>query len=233
MAGMLRTTITHLTRQPVAYLALFVALSGSAAAAAPLVTGAGVKDASLTGADVRDSSLAGRDVRASSLTGSDVRDGTLRAKDFRKGELPAGAAGAAGSRGPAGPAGAPGPTGPTGPAGADGAQGPAGPAGAPGTALAHAQIGPGGQVAGGTTLRITQAEVTHPRTGVYCIDAHDLAPRVLTATGTYVDPPAIVAGVATTDAAGVAFPCPPGDSRVTTYGLDGKPKDSGFTVLLQ
>jgi hypothetical protein len=69
MRRMLRTTIHHLARQPVAFAALFVALSGSAVAAAPLVTGAGVKNGSLTGADVRDRSLTGRDVRASTLTG--------------------------------------------------------------------------------------------------------------------------------------------------------------------
>ena len=45
-------------RNTVAYVALFFALSGSAIAAKPLITGADVRDDSLTGADVLESSLA-------------------------------------------------------------------------------------------------------------------------------------------------------------------------------
>jgi len=50
----------------VAYLALGVALSGSAYAAGQL-----------TGRDVRDASPTGRDVANSTLTGADVRSGSL------------------------------------------------------------------------------------------------------------------------------------------------------------
>lgn len=51
----------------VAYLALFVALGGSAVAAKPLIDGAAVRDESLTGADIKDDSLLGDDVLESSL----------------------------------------------------------------------------------------------------------------------------------------------------------------------
>jgi hypothetical protein len=61
----------------VAYLALFVALGGTAVAAKPLLTGADVQDGSLSGADVQDNSLSGADVQDNSLTGSDVLESSL------------------------------------------------------------------------------------------------------------------------------------------------------------
>lgn len=51
----------------VAYLALFVALGGSAVAAKPLIDGADVQDESLTGADIQNDSLTGDDIVESSL----------------------------------------------------------------------------------------------------------------------------------------------------------------------
>lgn len=92
-----------LRRSPLG-IALVVALvaTGTAGAAAKLITGAQVKD--------------------SSLTGKDIKNGSLTASDFARGQLPAGA------QGPAGPQGA---AGPQGPAGAAGATGPAGPKGDP------------------------------------------------------------------------------------------------------
>lgn len=92
-----------LRRSPLG-IALVVALvaTGTAGAAAKLITGAQVKD--------------------SSLTGKDIKNGSLTASEFARGQLPAGA------QGPAGPQGA---AGPQGPAGAAGATGPAGPKGDP------------------------------------------------------------------------------------------------------
>jgi len=51
----------------VAYLALFLALGGSAIAAKPLIDGADVQDESLTGADVQNDSLTGDDIAEASL----------------------------------------------------------------------------------------------------------------------------------------------------------------------
>ena len=55
-------------------VALFVAVGGPAQAA-PLITGAKVKDNSLTGRDVRANTLTGSDVRG--IRGGDIRDGSL------------------------------------------------------------------------------------------------------------------------------------------------------------
>jgi hypothetical protein len=51
----------------IAYLALFLALGGSAMAAKPLITGTDIQDESITGADVHDGSLTGADIAASTL----------------------------------------------------------------------------------------------------------------------------------------------------------------------
>lgn len=61
----------------VAYLALFVALGGSAVAAKPLIDGSDVADESLTAADIQNNSLIGDDVQNDSLTGDDVVEASL------------------------------------------------------------------------------------------------------------------------------------------------------------
>jgi hypothetical protein len=76
----------------VAYLALFLALTGSGYAALS-ITGRDVQDGSLTGRDIGNNSLtggdlrgiSGRDVRNDSLTGADLTN--LRRGDFVSGEL--------------------------------------------------------------------------------------------------------------------------------------------------
>jgi hypothetical protein len=104
----------------VAYLALFVSLSGSAFAAVT-ITGSSIKDGTITGRDVKNGSL-----------GSD--------------ELSQQARGAlAGRPGPAGPAGSAGPVGPAGPAGSrgePGAKGERGPVGVPGPVGPRGEQGP-------------------------------------------------------------------------------------------
>lgn len=54
----------------IAYLALFLALGGTAYAI------------NVTGADVQDESLTGRDIRDDSLHSSDIADGTVRSRDI-------------------------------------------------------------------------------------------------------------------------------------------------------
>jgi hypothetical protein len=87
---------------------------------------------------------------------------------------PQGPKGDAGGTGPQGPAGATGPAGPAGPQGPRGATGPAGPQGAAGSAIAYAWITANGTLGGygGTDFdkNVTDADVTHPATGVYCIN---------------------------------------------------------------
>lgn len=82
----------HMRHNVVAYLALFLALSGSAMAAKPLIDSSDVQDESLTTADIQNNSLTGDDILESSLgkvpsattadsatTASDA--GTLDSKD--------------------------------------------------------------------------------------------------------------------------------------------------------
>jgi type VI protein secretion system component Hcp len=86
-----------------AFVALCLALSGTAMAAHALITGKDIKDGSITSAD--------------------VKNGSLMAKDFKKGQLPAGAKGDAGAAGASGAAGATGAAGAPGAAGASGVPG--------------------------------------------------------------------------------------------------------------
>jgi hypothetical protein len=98
----------------VAYLALFIALGGTAYAGLQ-ITGRDVVDGSLRGRDIANASVAGRDVRLATLRSRHIRDGSLLFKDFRVGQLP------------------PGPTGPTGPTGLRGPKGDKGDQGDPPT----------------------------------------------------------------------------------------------------
>jgi hypothetical protein len=70
-----------------------------------------------------------------------------------------------------------------GPPGPVGPQGPAGPQGSAGTADAYAGIREDGTVNPANARGITDANVTHPRTGVYCIGGLAFTPRVGIATG--------------------------------------------------
>ena len=79
----------------VAYLALFLALGGTAFAAASLPR----------------HSVGTAQLRNGAVTGSKVRNGSLSASDFRSGSLPKGPAGPTGPAGPAGPQGPPGSSG--------------------------------------------------------------------------------------------------------------------------
>ena len=60
---------SHVRHNVIGYVAVFIALSGTAYAARPLITGADVQDESLTGADVQNNSLKGADVDEATLSG--------------------------------------------------------------------------------------------------------------------------------------------------------------------
>jgi hypothetical protein len=104
----MHSTVQHLRRHGVAYLALFFALSGTSYAAATKL------------------------LPANSVGSRQVINHSLLKKDFKAGQLPRGPRGMRGSQGPAGPtgpagaAGARGPAGPPGPAGPTGDEGPPG-----------------------------------------------------------------------------------------------------------
>jgi hypothetical protein len=61
---------SHVRRNLVAYLALFVALGGTAVAAKPMITGADIVDGSVTGVDVSDTA-------GGTLTGADILESSL------------------------------------------------------------------------------------------------------------------------------------------------------------
>src|SRR5687768_10481275 len=80
---MLSSTSHYLRRNAVAFLALFVALGGTATATHLAVNGSDVTDETLTGADIK-GKAASRDTPAvdGSLKGEDIRDGTLKSVDL-------------------------------------------------------------------------------------------------------------------------------------------------------
>ncbi|MEP7334731.1 MAG: hypothetical protein ABI717_03025 [Actinomycetota bacterium] len=100
-------------------------------------------------------------IARNSITSIHVKDRSLLAKDFKSGQIPRGAVGPAGAVGAAGPAG---PAGPTGPAGA---------------AKAYARVLSGGDVDDPRARGITDAGVSKPAAGVYCIDIEGGAVNVI------------------------------------------------------
>ncbi len=86
----------------VAYLALFVAFSGTSYAAVTLS-----KDA-VTSRHIKNGQVKRADIATNAVTSSKVKDGSLLAADFRSGQLPSGPRGATGPRGETGAKGDPG-----------------------------------------------------------------------------------------------------------------------------
>ncbi len=95
----LSRTSRRLTPSPamvVAIMALIVALSGSAYAAAKIngknikastVTGKQIKNSSLTGADIKNGSVSSSDVKDGTVSGNDVQDGSISANDLAAGAV--------------------------------------------------------------------------------------------------------------------------------------------------
>lgn len=118
----MRSILKRLSRRhgtAIAYLALFLALGGSAYAAVT-VTGKNIKDGTVTGRDVKNRSLSTSELTPTAL-------GSLKGQPGPAG--PQGSKGDRGEQGPAGPTGPGGQKGDTGPEGPQGAPGPAGPRG--------------------------------------------------------------------------------------------------------
>jgi hypothetical protein len=82
---MLAKLLSHARHNFVGYLALFVALGGTAMAAKPMFTGADVQDGTINSADLRDRgstaypgpSIQGTDLEANTLTGAEIAESTL------------------------------------------------------------------------------------------------------------------------------------------------------------
>jgi hypothetical protein len=80
--------LAHVRANAIAYLALFIALSGTSYAATQLPV----------------KSVGAKQLKSNAVTTAKVKDGNLIAKDFKAGQLPAGATGPAGPAGKAGTA---------------------------------------------------------------------------------------------------------------------------------
>jgi hypothetical protein len=82
---MLAKLLSHARHNVVAYLALFVALGGTAIAAKPMLTGADIQDGTINSSDLRDRgstgypgpSVQGTDLEANTLTGAEIAESTL------------------------------------------------------------------------------------------------------------------------------------------------------------
>lgn len=139
----------------VAVLALVVACSGTA----------------MAGMSLARNSVGTPQLKKGAVTSAKVKDGSLKRTDFAPGTLlrgPAGPAGSTGPAGPAGPVGVAGPQGAPGAAGATGAQGPAGPPGPAGGPAGWMFVSSSG-TANIKVGELSDATVTHPATGKYCI----------------------------------------------------------------
>jgi len=135
-------------------LALFIALSGGAYAAATLPR----------------NSVGGPQLKRDAVTTAKVKDGTLKRADFAAGELPTVQGSVRGETGPAGPAG------PQGAAGAPGGEGAKGDPGAPGAPGAPGTNGTNGIGLTGLFGSGTEADATFTANQTFAIDRyyHDL-----------------------------------------------------------
>ena len=137
-------------------------------------------------------SVGAAQIKTGAITSNKVKDHSLLAVDFKSGQLPKGATG---------------PAGPTGPAGASGA---AGAAGAPGSAIGYAHLivsGAGVTVDATRSKNVTQANVTHPATGVVCFSGLSFTPRnIVGSDDANVTGAILVNGALAPDAA-VSFVC--------------------------
>lgn len=144
-------------------------------------------------------------IRDDSLTGRDFESRSLRAHDFGAGAL-------RGPRGPSGPQGLAGPQGPSSPASGPADRGLAG----------DLSVGADGAVVGGSQAYAT---VTHPATGVYCVQSYG---AFVQATSLDVDAPKIVAADNR-----AADPCPRETSiTVAVFSPDGAPADGAFHLVI-
>jgi len=128
----LRRACSHLRRNAIAYLALWLTLGGGSAYAATQLAA---------------NSVGTNQLKLDAVVSSRVKDHSLLAQDFKEGQLPGASQGAVGPRGAVGAQGAVGPSGPVGPQGAEGPAGRPGTPGTPGTPGEAGPRGPAGSVA--------------------------------------------------------------------------------------
>jgi hypothetical protein len=84
---MLARIRSHFMRQPVAYLALFVALGGTSAYAANTIGSDDVIDDSLRSEDIKNGTLRGGDLATNTIGSTRIVDDTLTADDIKNGTI--------------------------------------------------------------------------------------------------------------------------------------------------
>jgi hypothetical protein len=216
---LLNSLVRHIRQQFIGYIALFAALGGVSYAAVALPKN------SVTSKQIKNGQVKSADLASNAVTSPKVKDGSLLSADFAPGQLVSGAPG------PQGPAGSQGAT------GATGAAGPQGPQGNPGTARAFATVTSAGVVIPARSSNITSAEVTHPATGVYCVDLTVLGIDNTNVGGAVSSPDyndaATIGGDSTEVNMGTSF----GGCVAPKFGVrfndqTGALKNGGFTLLL-
>jgi Collagen triple helix repeat (20 copies) len=158
--NMINRVIKAIRQNIVAWLALFVALSGTSMAASHYII--------TSTKQIKPSVL--RQLRgAKGARGAPGAMGAAGAKGATGAQGPAGASGAMGSAGAKGEKGTTGMVGKEGPEGLEGKEGPEGKEGTSGTALAYAHVEKEGKIAAGESKNFQDATVKMPEPGVYCI----------------------------------------------------------------
>lgn len=108
--------------------------------------------------------------------------------------------------------------------------GPAGPPGPAGTAVSYAHINSDGTVDTANSMGLTNANVSHPASGVYCFGGLSFTPHSITAIVDSEDGPGVTEG----DVTGPLVFCPSSSAEVVTYDpstITFQDYGGGFYVL--
>lgn len=234
----MRQIVTVVRQQALAFIALSVALSGTAYAAAAL----------------KANSVTSSTVKNASLTSADIRNGSLLKEDFKAGQLPASGAATTGASGPKGDPGTKGEPGSKGEPGTNGVNGTNGLNGVNGTNGAAGPTGQTGQTGPAGSARAygringaatPSIRATPPALGLgaatkiagqeaYCITTTvGLTPAnaVMLATPDLDD--SLNAAGETVQVDGNGDPaCPSGAFVVRTFDKNGDASPAGFSVMI-
>ena len=201
-----------------ALIALFVALGGVSYAAV-----------TINGKNIKNNSIPGKKLKNGAVTNSKVKANSLGANRLTS----AARASLRGAQGPQGPAG---------PRGEQGLQGPQGPQGPAGTALAYAQVSPGGALPSFVAQRTSGfSAVTRPAGGLYCLAPVDALlgqtfsggqPTRPTVASVEYGNSAMQQQTLIVEVRGATNDCPANTFEVRTYRNGALANDIAFTLVV-